>query len=169
MTQETPDELALALRVGAVGSYAAEAAVELLIRHGYWLGRPGFVEACLVPLDAEADTLGVDWMAVVDQVRVSDAAPAHRAVAEIAAQIGVGLDVASTEIVAAELRPLRWLLASLDRGDLDLVLAAIAHAGGTHDQVEHVGAPTPAGEWAATSTSPRVGRGSLHPWPPAAS
>jgi hypothetical protein len=66
---------------------------------------------------------------------------------------------------------LAWLLANLERPGVDLVLAAISHAAGTHNHVLHVGEPTTGGhgdQWQVTATSPRLRPGPLHPWPPPA-
>jgi hypothetical protein len=157
-------ELAVGLRAGAAGSYAAEAAVELLIQHGTWLQRPDFVLECL-DVDDAGDFVGVSWALVAQHVNAVDAQPSERAVALIAAQLGGYPEPEEPPVDIASMPPLAWLLASLSRGDVDLVLAAISHAAGTHDHVEHIGEPGAAGEWPITATSPRLRLGSLHPWP----
>ena len=80
-------------------------------------------------------------------------------------QLGGFPDPLDVQIELAEVPPLAWLLASLERRNVDLVLGAISHAGGTHHHVEHVGEPVPgeaAVEWCVTSTSPRLRLGPLY-------
>jgi hypothetical protein len=159
VTELTADELVTSLRFAAAGTYADEAAVELLIRHRTWLTQPKFLSACLYVVDA--DMVGANWPAVARYVTDADAQPADRAVALIAAQLAGYPE----PVDIATMPPLAWLLASLPRDAVDLVLAAISHAAGTHQHVEHVGEVSEAGEWRITATSPRLRPGPLHPWP----
>lgn len=163
----TVTELVDGLRAAAAGSYPAEAATELLIRHWRWLARPEFLRACLRALDGDSELrLAVDWSAVAVHVTTTDAPPAERAVALVAAQLGQSPDP-TTRLPSrmSSLVPLGFLLIGLERRDVDLVLAAVSHGAGTQDHVEHVGEPGPMGEWRPTSTSPRLPLGPLHPWP----
>jgi hypothetical protein len=161
----TAEDVTIGLRVAAAGSYPAEAAVELLIRHQGWLMRPEFVATCVYALDDEGQALAVDWAAVVENVAEADAPPADRTVARIAAQLGADpFDPEAAQAVST-VGSLALLLASLNRSQVDLVLAAISHAAGTHDHVEHIGEPGEAGEWRVTPTSPRLRPGPLHRWP----
>lgn len=80
-------DLALGLRAAAAGTYAAEAAVELLIRHQAWLTRSTFVHECLEPDDA-GEFIGISWARVAQHVNRVDAQPSDRAIALIAAQLG---------------------------------------------------------------------------------
>lgn len=161
----SPAHLTSALRAGAVGSYPAEAAVELLIRDGRWLARPDFVRACVCALVDDGEVLAVDWSAAQRHVTAVEATPAERAVGLIAVQLGAYPDPAEAPIDAQGMPPLAWLLPNLARADVDLVVAAISHAAGTHHHVDHVGEPTPAGEWLTTPTSPRLSLGPVHAWP----
>lgn len=159
-------DLALGLRAAAAGTYAAEAAVELLIRHQAWLTRSTFVHECLEPDDA-GEFIGISWARVAQHVNRVDAQPSDRAIALIAAQLGGYPDPGEQPVDVAAMPPLAWLLASLDREDVDLVLAAISHAAGAQDHIEHVMEPGESGEWRVTPTSPRLRPGPLHPWPAA--
>lgn len=160
----TVAELTDGLRAGAAGSYPAEAATELLIRHWTWLTRPSFLRRSLRAVHQATDLLSVDWEAVHEYVVTAEATPADRAIALIA--VGIG-HLPSAEALDAPqpLPPLGWLLVSLERREVDLVLAAIAHAAGTHRQVEHVGEPDSTGKWRTTSSSPRIALDVLHNWP----
>lgn len=159
------EDLARALRAGAEGSYPAEAATELLIRHGRWLARARFVQECVYALDDRADMLAVDWRAVQAYVGAAPGTPAERAIALVAVQLGGYPDPAEAPIDLQGMPPLAWLLVNLERDDVDLVLAAISHAAGTQDHVDHLGELTAAGEWQMTPTSPRLRLGPLHAWP----
>ncbi|MFB9957149.1 hypothetical protein [Cellulomonas denverensis] len=161
----TVSELIAGLRAGAEGSYPAEAATELLVRHGAWLARPWFVQECVYALDDRADVLAVDWRAVQTHVGAAQGSPAERAIALVAAQLGGYPDPADEAIDLQGMPPLAWLLVNLERRDVDLVLAAVSHAAGTQDHVDHVMEPGESGEWRVTSTSPRLRPGPLHPWP----
>src|SRR5262245_7363955 len=61
MVTLTPDQLAHLLRAWAAGSYADEAAVELLVTHGSWLRRSDFLAAC-VDYDHDGTTAAA-WIA----------------------------------------------------------------------------------------------------------
>jgi hypothetical protein len=66
MSTLTPDLLAQLLRQRAAGSYAVEAATELLIAHGTWLRRGDFVYACVnYDHDGTHPVAWIDWDAVV--------------------------------------------------------------------------------------------------------
>lgn len=165
-TPPTNADLATGLRAASAGTYAAEAAVELLIRHEVWLAEPAFVDECLEPDDA-GEFIGISWARVAQHVNRVDAQPSDRAIALIAAQLGGYPDPGELPVDVAAMPPLAWLLASLERKDVDLVLASISHAAGTHDHVEHVMEPGESGEWRVTPTSPRLRPGPLYPWPEA--
>ena len=85
----TTDTIAALLRQRATGSYADEAAVELLISHGTWLDRRDFLTACVdYDHDGQDPVVWVDWHAVptfleprtVLGQRGPDPAPRRRAV-----------------------------------------------------------------------------------------
>ncbi|HUX71741.1 MAG TPA: hypothetical protein VMV41_14580 [Cellulomonadaceae bacterium] len=88
-------------------------------------------------------------------------APADRAILTVAASLA---GYPSTEAGAADRWtpiPLRWELANLDRHDTALVLAAISHATGSHDHVEHLTDTS----GAVTPSTPRIALGPLVDWP----
>lgn len=164
----TVTELATGLRTGAAGQYPREAAVELLIRHWNWLAKPVFTQQCVHSVDGTPDALIVSWWRLVEHAHADEIQPNDRAIALIAAQLGGFPDPLDVTIDMGDMPPLAWLMASLQRQDVDLVLAALSHAGGTHDHVDHVGEPvrgSPAGEWRITNSSARLRLGSLHAWP----
>lgn len=123
------DEVEAALLRAAVGDYAAEAAVLLLSVHGHWL--PQLRAAGLVDLTVyEADPgQGEQVFAAVDWSRVDPALAARH----VAGDSGQRRVLRAAESLA-EGRPvdLADLTGGLDRGDLSLLLAAVAHAGGSH-------------------------------------
>lgn len=133
------------LREWAAGLYGLEAAVELLVRfndgrllHGSWIEHDAerehhWFSADMVPEDAGVLSGG------------------ERRVLAIAASLA--------EPTLAKVG-LGDLLTGLDRDALDLVLAAIAHAGGSHEQTRAVFGLD--GTFAGTRELP-----ALHEWPPA--
>ena len=131
-----------ALRVWAAGSYADAAAVELLARAfsgrfagaGHpWIG---------------TDTAGRIWL---DGGALRAASGLFGGERRVLALVAALIDAEPVEIVD--------VVSSLDRHHLDLVLAALAHAGGSH---EHT-AVTLDPDGTAHLSSP----GPLHPWPAA--
>jgi hypothetical protein len=149
--------LEIGLRQWAAGSYLDEAAVELLIR-SRWTRRASFVSDCTRALEGGRGSW-IDWE-TVGQILAGErdsavwaASGGELRVLKIADAIAHGL--------LAEAVP------GLDRLHLDLVLAAIAHAGGSH---QHNGplAPDPNGRWMDRESGQRMAFpliGSLHPWP----
>jgi len=114
-----PEGLVAALLAQAEGSYAAEAAVGLLIEHGSWLARAdfhAFVDVGPSLGDDRVLMASVDWEAA----------------------LAVNLPASSSEAqmlaVAAELagvdtgRSLQDLLCGLDRANTTLVIRAVLHA-----------------------------------------
>jgi hypothetical protein len=115
----TPEALAAALLAQAEGSYAAEAAVGLLIEHGSWPARAdfhAFVDVGPSLGDDRVLTASVDWKAA------------------IAANLPASSSEAQMLAVAAELagvdtgRSLQDLLCGLDRANTTLVIRAVLHA-----------------------------------------
>jgi hypothetical protein len=94
--------------------------------------------------------------------------PGERAIVRIGAQLAGYHDPIATPVETLTVHPLGWLLASLTRDEVDLVLGAIAHATGSHREVEHLGESDGAGGWRITPGSPRLQHASLHDWPPPA-
>lgn len=148
------DELMIGLRAAAVGDLATEAATELLIRHGHWIADARTVDRLVVVHDELGEDLALDWDAAEQLHDELALYPEDRAVLAIAASL-VGRRSIDLGLVLSQLR----------RPTVHLVLAAVSHATGTHLQVEHVGELSTAGEWVATSTSPRVQLGPLFAWP----
>lgn len=134
-----------ALLRAAVGDYSAEAAVLLLANSGHWLPRLQAAGLIAIALDDDAFG-GGPWAAV----QWGDLDGALRTGA--LAGTGVQLRVLRAAASIAEGHPvdLGDLAGGLDRRALTLVLAALAHAAGSHehrtavrdaDGVEHPGAP----------------------------
>jgi hypothetical protein len=129
-----------ALRAWAAGSYAGMAAVELLARSlGGRFARAGHP---WIGTDAEG-RMWLDGDALRAALGLSGGE--RRVLALVAALI----DERPLEIVD--------VVSGLDRHHLDLVLAALAHAGGSHEHAAVILDP----DGAAHLSSP----GSLHPWP----
>ena len=124
------------IRAWARGAYSLEAGVELLIR---------------TKLAGIARREGADgWYVDADKL-LDDAGPwsgGEKRIARIAASL-----------LGGERTDLGEDLAGLDREQVDLVLAAIAHAAGSH---EHRNWPYD-GQGRRTGNSDL--KGSLHPWP----
>lgn len=81
----SPEELAAGLRAWAAGDRINEAAVELLIAHGTWLRRGGFLRAAVDQGDGMAR---IDWDAAREFERDSPASTTERAVLRLAVAIG---------------------------------------------------------------------------------
>ncbi|SDG19900.1 hypothetical protein [Klenkia brasiliensis] len=151
-----PLDLQTALLRAAVGDYAAEAAVLLLVNAGHWL--PELAAADLITVDYDDDphgpptgrAAGIGWAQVT--WTELDRAIAEGRIVGSAGQLRLLRAAASL----ADGRPVALgdLAAGLDRDNLRLLLAAVAHAGGSH---EHR-ATTPDG-------SPGDPLAPLAPWP----
>jgi hypothetical protein len=61
VTSIEQDDLASLLMQGAGGLYVNEAAVRLIVRHGYWLRRTDFIQNFVVLYGEPADSAGVRW------------------------------------------------------------------------------------------------------------
>jgi hypothetical protein len=119
-------DIETALMRGAVGDYADEAAVLLLINSGHWL--PQLQVSDLITLVPDIDRDGL-W-AQIAWPDLEEALAAGR--------IGGGgsevrLLRAAASIAEGHPVDLGDLAAGLDRPALTLLLAAIAHAAGSHD------------------------------------
>lgn len=121
-----PLDVENALLRGALGDYSDEAAVLLLITSGHWL--PQLQHAGLITLDGNVDGEGlwahIAWPDVDAAFRsgtITGTSSDHQ-VLQAAASIADGHPV-----------DLGDLAAGLDRRALTLVLAAIAHAAGSHE------------------------------------
>lgn len=115
----TTDEIAALLRRWATGSYADEAAVELLIGHRAWLDRTDFVARCLeYDHDGHHPTVWVDWHAVPAFVDQAPCAASEARILRLVAELA-GTDTGL---------PLADLLCGLDDRNSALVVDAVAHA-----------------------------------------
>jgi hypothetical protein len=120
-----PADIETALLRGAVGDYADEAAILLLINFGHWL--PQLQSADLITLGPDLDGDGpwaqIGW-------------PHLESVLSAELIVGSGGEVqvlrAAASIADGSPVDLGDLAAGLDRDGLALVLAAVAHAGGSH-------------------------------------
>lgn len=146
------------LRAWAAGSYPLTAAVELLARaFDARFTRPAlpWIATRDDSTDADRATPARWWLDADALALAAQDGPysgGERRLLAIAASLAGGGPVDLCEAVPG-----------LDRGLLDLVLAAIAHAGGSHDHP--VMAPHPALGGALFPTRERAG--SLYPWPAA--
>ncbi|MDA8438638.1 MAG: hypothetical protein M0Z51_07235 [Propionibacterium sp.] len=161
----TSDEVNAGLRAGAHGSYQDEAAVELLIRHNTWLRRQDFLDQFVSGDLAGIGRAYVNWVRAVRQTVEWVMSPAERSVLVIAASLAGHPNPEAPQSAQWTPIPLAWTLANLDRRDIALILAAISHATGSHDHVEHLAANLPNGGTAITTTSPRITLGPLFDWP----
>ena len=133
-----------ALLRAAVGDYAVEAAVLLLANSGQWLSRLQAAGLISIVLDGEVDDgpwAAVHWNDLDGALRTG-------------ALSGTGGELWLLRVAAglADGQPvdLADLTAGVDRAELTLVLAALAHAAGSHEQSDvvrddeglpHAGAP----------------------------
>ena len=135
--------LAAGLRAWAKGMYATEAAAELLIRacDGRLLLGPW--------IRTDQAESGIAWL---DATRVDDAAYLS------GGQLRV-LRIAASLVSSQSPVSLGDELPGLSRGDLELVLAAVAHASGSHQHSDML-IDLDAGVYESRGYKP-----SLHPWP----
>ncbi|CCG04788.1 hypothetical protein [Blastococcus saxobsidens] len=137
-----PVDVENALLRAALGDYSDEAAILLLITSGHWL--PQLHHAGLITLDGNVDGDGlwahIAWPGLDGAVGIGTitGSSSQRRVLQAAASIADGHPI-----------DLGDLAAGLDRRALTLVLAAIAHAAGSHEH-HHItrdldGAPHPGG------------------------
>ena len=117
-----------ALVLGAVGDYADEAAVLLVINSGHWLPQLQFADLITLVPDIDIDCDGL-WAQIV----WPDLESALVAGRIVGGSCEVGLLRAAASIAEGHPIDLGDLAAGLDRPSLTLLLAAIAHAAGSHD------------------------------------
>jgi hypothetical protein len=130
-------EVENALLRAAVGDYSAEAAVLLLANAGHWL--PQLQGAGLICLLGDVDGDGL-WA----QVAWSDLDAALRAGRIGGSSSQLRLLRAAASLAEGQPVDLGDLAAGLDRDGLALLLAAVAHAGGSHGDDLPPLAPWPA-------------------------
>jgi hypothetical protein len=107
--------------------YCAEAAIELLIGHQWWLYRDDFVDAFVATDHASVSDTPVAWVGWTATIGALDAgrlpcSASEAQVLRIAASIADGVSV-----------DLREALCGLDAATVVLVARAVAHAGGHRD------------------------------------
>lgn len=155
MTSNETDAHHAALRAWARGSLPLEAATELLIRAQR--GRWARTDQMWVRVEPDGQ-VWIDFAELVDQVAAGGPwSGGERRLLAVAASIG------------ADDGLLNDAVPGLDRGALGLVLAAVAHAGGSH---EHTPLPILWREDADGEARPymnpdRTPVGPLYPWPAA--
>ena len=147
-----PLDLESALLRAAVGDYAAEAAVLLLADSGHWL--PTLQAAGLVAIALDDDADGGPWAAV--QWGELDRALRAGVITGSGGQLR--LLRAAASLADGQPVDLADLTAGVDRAELTLLLAALAHAAGSHEHHEVV---------RDSSGTPHAGRpsGPVLPWP----
>ncbi|HEV7726225.1 MAG: uncharacterized protein JWQ26_1421 [Modestobacter sp.] len=121
-------DLESALLRAAVGDYAAEAAVLLLANSGYWLPRLQAAGLIAIALDGDAAE-GGPWAAV--QWGELDGALRRGTVTGSGGELRVLRAAAS--LADGQAVDLADLTAGVDREELTLLLAALAHAAGSHE------------------------------------
>ncbi len=125
------DDVEGALLRAAVGDYAAEAAILLLANSVYWLPRLQAAGLLTIALDGDAVDGGpwaaVQWADLDGALRRGDIAGS-----------GGQLRLLRAAVSLADGQPvdLADLTGGLDRAELTLLLAALAHAAGSHEQRE---------------------------------
>jgi hypothetical protein len=127
-------DLETALLRAAVGDYAVEAAVLLLANSAHWL--PRLQDAGLIAIALDGDTDGGPWAAVqwgdLDRALRTgglSGSGGQLRMLRVAAGLADGQPVDLADVTAG-----------VDREELTLVLAALAHAAGSH---EHTDVPGP--------------------------
>jgi hypothetical protein len=122
-----PEGLAAMLRAGARGLHAGEAAVELVLRHGHWIGREDFTgrfvhEQAGPGLAGGQRAAAVDWQGAVESLGRGElpCSASELSVLEIAASLGGGCPVS-----------LRLVLGGFDHVNITLVAEAVLRANGT--------------------------------------
>ncbi|WP_138760835.1 hypothetical protein [Modestobacter altitudinis] len=121
-----------ALLRAAVGDYAVEAAVLLLANSGHWL--PQLQSAGLIAIALDGDADGGPWAAV--QWADLDGALRRGAISGTGGQLR--LLRAAAGLADGQPVDLADLTAGVDRSELTLLLAALAHAAGSHEHAEVV-------------------------------
>ena len=127
-----PEEGLIAmLRAGARGLFVEEAAVELVLRHGCWIGREDFTGR-FVHEQADPEPAGdqpaaaVDWQGAAEGLERGElpCSGSELSVLKIAASLGGGCPVS-----------LRLLLGGFDHVNIALVAEAVLHANGSAGMV----------------------------------
>jgi len=138
-----------ALLRAAVGDYAVEAAVLLLANSGHWL--PQLQAAGLIAIALDEDADGGPWAAV----QWSDLDGALRTGVISGGSGQLRLLRAAAGLAEGQPLDLADLTAGVDRPELTLLLAALAHAAGSHEH-EDVVPPIGGGPGAVRPLGPVV-------------
>lgn len=123
-------EVVAALRRGVSGSFSQEAALELLIAHGWWLRRPEFLSDLVDGRSSDGDTRGgrsrIRWSGVEEFLvqRGAVGSRVDRAVLRCATSVA---DRSSPGALGQ-------LVGELDIRSTVLLLQAIAHRAGWHER-----------------------------------
>jgi len=120
------------LRAGARGLYAGEAAAELVLRHGYWIGREDFTGRFILELGGDRPAAVIDWRGAVEGLERGElpCSGSELSVLKVAASLGGGCPVS-----------LRLVLGGFDHVNIALVAGAVLQANGTAGGVVVVPAP----------------------------
>jgi hypothetical protein len=125
------------LRAGARGLYAGEAAAELVLRHGYWIGREDFTgrfihERAGPELAGDRPAAVIDWRGAVEGLERGElpCSGSELSVLKIAASLGGGCPVS-----------LRLVLGGFDHVNIALVAGAVLQANGAAGGMVIVPAP----------------------------
>lgn len=137
-----PEELVAMLRAGARGLYAGEAAAELVLRHGYWIGREDFTGRFIHEqagpglagpgLAGDRPAAVIDWRGAVEGLERGElpCSASELSVLKIAASLGGGCPVS-----------LRLVLGGFGHVNIALVAGAVMQANGTAGGMVIVPAP----------------------------
>jgi len=125
------------LRAGARGLYVEEAAVELVLRHGHWLGREDFTGRFIhgqadPELTGDQPVAAIDWRGAVAGLERGElpCSGSELSVLKLAASLGGGCPVS-----------LRLVLGGFDHVNITQVAEAVLHANGTAGGMVIVPAP----------------------------
>ena len=114
----TTEAIAALLRRRATGSYADEAAIELLIAHGTWLGRRDFLTSCVeYDHDGHDPVVWVEWHAVPTFLDTAPCSASEARMLRLAAELS-GIDTGWS---------LADLLCGLDSRNSVLVVDAVGY------------------------------------------
>lgn len=156
----TPDAARVhdGLRAWAKGLYPLEAATELLIRGGFAQASQPWVKPCDTDWPDREHWHWIDFAAIPDHV--GTASGGERRFLLFAASLSDVVDLGEQRIGD--------LVSGVDRSKVDLILAAIAHAAGTHEHsvMRSVTVQGSQGPFVARMPDPSAGYAPpLHPWP----
>ena len=115
----TASSLPAALRAGAAGLYALEAATGLIIAHGTWLARSDDDFGQFI--HHGADIAAIDWEAAIDALQAGrlPCSAGERRMLHLAASLADQATISLGEAITG-----------IDSNNVNLLLAAIGHAAG---------------------------------------